>query len=206
MKSVKLVKIIDFAVLLFGWSFMLLAFYCMFTGNTIGGIFGAVLASVPLAKGKKSSNFEIEEREKKDGSGTYLVCVFKKEFWTGLSLVQKAIIRANALEGWVKGKGGFFLNSELRSNRDLAEMTINALTLDKRTKEDELTELEKMTYNRLKTNEEEKAKRASEPKTKKSAKVDPMVAKIQALKDMHTEGILSKEQLDAALLKCVLES
>lgn len=201
MKSVKLVKIIDFAVLLFGWSFMLLAFYCLFTGDTIGGIFGAVLASVPLVKGKKSPNFEIEEREKKDGSGTYLVAVFKKEFWTGLNLVQKSIIRANALEGWVKGKGGFFLNSELRSNRELAELTINSLTLDKRTKEDELNELEKATFTRLKGFEEEKAKKASEPKKAKGKGINPTEAKIQALKDMHKEGLIDALQLAEMITK-----
>lgn len=201
MKSVKLVKIIDFVVLLFGWSFMLLAFYCMWSGDTIGGLLGAVLAAVPVVKGKKSPNFEIEEREKRDGSGTYLVAVFKKEFWTGLNLVQKSIIRANALEGWVKGKGGFFLNSELRSNRELAELTINSLTLDKRTKEEELTELEKLTYTRLKGFEEDKAKKASEPKKAKGKGINPTEAKIQALKDMHKDGLIDALQLAEMITK-----
>ena len=201
MKSVKLVKIIDFVVLLFGWAFMLLAFYCMWSGDTIGGLLGAVLAAVPIVKGKKSPNFEIEEREKRDGSGTYLVAVFKKEFWTSLNLVQKSIIRANALEGWVKGKGGFFLNSELRSNRELAELTINSLTLDKRTKEEELTELEKLTYTRLKGFEDEKAKKAKEPKKAKGKGVSPTEAKISALKDMHKEGLIDAEQLAEMIIK-----
>jgi hypothetical protein len=201
MRSAKLVKIIDFFVLLMGWSFMFLAGYCLVTGQTLGGLVSfATLAVVPaIGNVKKEPNFVIEARE--GSKGTYYACVFNKEFWVGLSLVKQSIIRANALGNWIMGKGGFFVNSELvDQGEDVVFSTINTLTLDKRSKVEELGEIETATYNRLKANKEKfaaqkEAKKNAPKKGKVNVELAKTEAKIEAFKEMAKEGLLTPEQL-----------
>lgn len=191
MKALKIAKIIDFVVLLFGWSFMLLAGYCLYSGDTISGLFDSVMAFALVAKvkGTPKFHFVVNEYTSEKSGKKYLGAKFTKEAWAGISLVKKAVLRTNALVNYNFKEQCWLIDRSL-GTVDLAEATINSLLLDaKKEKEGNLNEYELKTYERMKEKEANKGQR-----TKKGG-VSAVEAKIQALKDMHKEGLITADQL-----------